>query len=103
MTIISVVVATMPGYKSKTTHISLGEAAMTLDFILDPEIVTKGSLQSSYNCNCDSKARPEIFGRVHLEVYFILIVILAFLCLLLKRTKFNIFNHRQSVKRSVQV
>ncbi|GAU13309.1 hypothetical protein TSUD_42630 [Trifolium subterraneum] len=35
------VVATMPGYKSKNTSIWLDEGAMTLDFVLDPEVSVK--------------------------------------------------------------
>ncbi|KAB5568459.1 hypothetical protein DKX38_002252 [Salix brachista] len=95
---------TVPGYKPKTTCISLGEAAMDLDFILDPEGTTKGNLGSMNACSCESMCRLEIFWRVHSEVYFILIVVSVFLCFLLKRRmRFNILNHRQSPKRSVQV
>ncbi|CAK7346734.1 unnamed protein product [Dovyalis caffra] len=61
------VMATVPGYKPKTTRISLGEAAMNLDFILDPEVTTKGSLRSINDCSCESKCGFEIFWRVHLE------------------------------------
>jgi carboxypeptidase D len=63
--------ATMPGYKPKTTRISLEEAAMTLDFILDPEVTTKGSLRSINDCRCESKCGLEVFWRMHSEVYFI--------------------------------
>lgn len=56
----SVVMATAPGYKPKTTHISLGEAAMDLDFILDPEVTTKGNLPSINDCSCESKCGLEI-------------------------------------------
>lgn len=98
------VMATMPGYKPKTTRISLEEAAMTLDFILDPEVTTKGSLRSINDCRCESKCGLEVFWRMHSEVYFILIVVSVFLCFLLKRKlKVNILNHRQLPRRSVQV
>ncbi|KAJ6920303.1 carboxypeptidase D [Populus alba x Populus x berolinensis] len=98
------VMASMPGYKPKTTRISLEEAAMTLDFILDPEVTSKGSLRSINDCRCENKCGLEIFWRVHSEVYFILIVVSVFLCFLLKRKlKVNILNRRQSPKRSVQV
>ncbi|KAJ6391872.1 hypothetical protein OIU77_025769 [Salix suchowensis] len=94
---------TVPGYKPKTTCISLGEAAMDPDFILDPEGTTKGNLGSMNACSCESMCRLEIFWRVHSEVYFILIVVSVFLCFLLKRRmRFNILKHRQSPKRSVQ-
>lgn len=85
------VVATMPGYKSKNTSIWLDEGAMTLDFVLDPEVSIKGSvLQNVYDCNCDSKSKLEfvqfLWGS-HFEVFFIFIVILGFLCLLFQRRK----------------
>nr|TKS03626.1 carboxypeptidase D [Populus alba] len=98
------VMASMHGYKPKTTRISLEEAAMTLDFILDPEVTSKGSLRSINDCRCENKCGLEIFWRVHSEVYFILIVVSVFLCFLLKRKlKVNILNRRQLPKRSVQV
>ncbi|KAJ7006372.1 hypothetical protein NC653_005657 [Populus alba x Populus x berolinensis] len=59
-TTVSVVMATAPGYKPKTTHISLGEAAMDLDFILDPEVKTKGNLPIINDCSCESKCVLEI-------------------------------------------
>ncbi|KAI4352765.1 hypothetical protein L6164_006986 [Bauhinia variegata] len=79
------VIATMPGYKSKSTTISLDAGPVTLNFVLDPEVLIKG---------------PEfvdIFCGAHLEVYFVLIVILGFLCLIFKRRmKVNFLKHRQS-------
>ncbi|KAJ6954009.1 hypothetical protein NC652_005672 [Populus alba x Populus x berolinensis] len=43
-------------------HISLGEAAMDLDFILDPEVKTKGNLPIINDCSCESKC------NVHQEI-----------------------------------
>ncbi|CAI8604313.1 unnamed protein product [Vicia faba] len=85
------VVATMPGYKSRNTTIWLDEGAMTLDFVLDPEVSMKGSiLQNVYDCNCDSKSKLEfvefLWGS-HLEVFFVFFVILGFLCLLFQKRK----------------
>ncbi|XP_020535523.1 carboxypeptidase SOL1 isoform X2 [Jatropha curcas] len=98
------VVASMPGYKSKSTCISLGEAAMTLDFILDPEVATKENLLSIYECSCDGKGGLGTFWGFHLEFYTILTIILVFLCLLLmRRMKINFLNHRQLPKRLNQV
>ncbi|KAG6776234.1 hypothetical protein POTOM_019740 [Populus tomentosa] len=54
------VMASMPGYKPKTTRISLEEAAMTLDFILDPEVTSKGSLRSINDCR---KLKVNILNR----------------------------------------
>ncbi|GAV90329.1 Peptidase_M14 domain-containing protein [Cephalotus follicularis] len=103
------VIASAPQYKSKTTHIWLGEEAMTVDFILDPEVTTEGNnlLRSVCDCTYGSKSRfafVEFLWRDHLEVYFVLIVILTSLCFLLKRRlKSNLMKHRQSPKRSVMI
>ncbi|XP_050213312.1 carboxypeptidase SOL1 [Mercurialis annua] len=97
------VTASMPGYKSKTTCISSGEAAMTLDFILDPDVTSEGARNSIYECSCKAKSGLEVFGEVHLELYIILIIVLAFLCfLLVRRMKLNFLNHRQIPKKSIQ-
>ncbi|KAK1553634.1 hypothetical protein Q3G72_001381 [Acer saccharum] len=46
------VMATMPGYKSKSTVIWLEEGAITVDFILDPGGTPKGNLLRNI-CDCD--------------------------------------------------
>ncbi|XP_048226807.1 carboxypeptidase SOL1 isoform X2 [Ricinus communis] len=98
------VVASMPGYKSKTTCILLGEAAMTVDFILEPEFTTEGAVRSIYEWNCEGKTGLGGFWGFHLEIYIILIVILAFFCfILMRRMKFNLLSHRQLPKKSIQV
>ncbi|XP_021284296.1 carboxypeptidase SOL1 isoform X2 [Herrania umbratica] len=102
------VMAAVPGYKSKATSIWLGEEAMTVDFILDPGVTSEGTLlQSICGCNCGHKSRHllvDYFWGIHFEVYLVLIVVLAFLCFLLRRRiKFNLLKHRQSPKRSVMV
>ncbi|GKV39869.1 hypothetical protein SLEP1_g47572 [Rubroshorea leprosula] len=98
---------TAPGYKSKATSIWLGEEATTLDFILDPEFTSGVNLlRSVCDCDCISKRlslAEQIWG-VHLEVYFLLFIFIAFLCFLLRRRmKQNLQKHRQSPKRSVLV
>ncbi|KAJ7969773.1 Carboxypeptidase SOL1 [Quillaja saponaria] len=95
------VVATIPGYKSKTTCIWLDEGPMTVDFVLDPEVTLKGNvLQSVNGCNCSSQNRfefVEFFSGGHLEVYSIVIVVLGFLLLLFqRRMKFNLSKHSRS-------
>ncbi|XP_021902412.1 carboxypeptidase SOL1 isoform X3 [Carica papaya] len=103
------VVATVPGYKLKTTSIWLGAEATTVDFILDPE-VTPGDgklLKSICDCNNEREARRVLAGFFwgpHLEIYFVLAVILAFLCILLqRRIKSNLSRSRQITKRSIVV
>ncbi|KAI4346545.1 hypothetical protein L6164_007434 [Bauhinia variegata] len=79
------VMAIMPGYKPKSTTISLNEGPVTFNFVLDPEDTIKGI------------EFADIFWGVHLEVYFALIVILGFLCLIFKgRMKANVLKQRQS-------
>ncbi|CAN0928345.1 Carboxypeptidase SOL1 [Linum grandiflorum] len=80
------VIASMPGYKTKTTTVSLGEAAMTADFILDPEVATGHYLRTTYGgCDCGSSSRfsLEMFWTLHLELYVVVIVL--FLWFLLRR------------------
>ncbi|GMN48660.1 hypothetical protein TIFTF001_017814 [Ficus carica] len=52
------VMVTAPGYRAKTTHIWLEEAATTVDFVLDPEVTPNGNLlRSACECNCGSLSR----------------------------------------------
>ncbi|ESW15573.1 hypothetical protein PHAVU_007G083600 [Phaseolus vulgaris] len=104
------VVATMPGYKSKNTTIWLDDGPVTLDFVLDPEVSVKGSvLQNACDCDCNSKSTQEFvqfLWGAHLEVFFILIVILGFLLLLFKRrtkVKFPTSRPLAGSKRTVEV
>ncbi|XP_062098712.1 carboxypeptidase SOL1-like isoform X2 [Humulus lupulus] len=54
------VMATVPGYKSKTTNIWLEKSAMTVDFVLDPEVTPNGNLlRSACECNCGRLNRYE--------------------------------------------
>ncbi|KAH9691920.1 Carboxypeptidase SOL1 [Citrus sinensis] len=101
------VMASMPGYKPKSTSIWLEETA-TADFILDPDSALEDNTPRSIcDCSCDSKAKLvllEFLLGFHVEVCFVLIVIGALLCFLLKRRqKFTLGKHKQSPKRSVVV
>jgi len=100
----------MPGYKSKNTTIWLDEGPVTLDFVLDPEVSVKGSvLQNIYKCDCNNESKQEFvhfLWGAHLEVFFVVIVILGFLLLLFhRRAKVKISTSRQSAgaKRTVEV
>ncbi|XP_047266844.1 carboxypeptidase SOL1 isoform X2 [Capsicum annuum] len=89
------VIATMPGYKSRSTRIVLGEEAMTVDFVMDPAITPINSfLQRGWNCSLPG---------LHLEVFFILVLILVsvFLCFLLKRRVVLNYPKQRQSKRSV--
>ncbi|KAL3845874.1 hypothetical protein ACJIZ3_003277 [Penstemon smallii] len=103
------VIATMPGYKSKSTCIVLGEAAATVDFVLDPETNNKGGeLVLSSNCNFENITSVQVMEFLpvssQLEISVVLILILAFLCFLMKRrVKSTHLNQRQTLgpKRAV--
>ncbi|KAF3445470.1 hypothetical protein FNV43_RR10646 [Rhamnella rubrinervis] len=104
------VVATVPGYRSKTTSIWLEEAATTVDFVLDPEVGPQANLiGSACECDCGSLSRQgfvDLVRGAHFELTFILIVILSFLCFLLQwRIRSNLSKHRQLIgsKRPVAV
>ncbi|XP_060198684.1 carboxypeptidase SOL1 isoform X1 [Lycium barbarum] len=89
------VVATMPGYKSRSTKIMLGEEAMTLDFVMDPVITpTNSFLQRGWSCSLPGP---------HLEVFLILVLVLVsiFLCFLLKRRVVLNYPKQRQTKRSV--
>ncbi|PIN14902.1 Metallocarboxypeptidase D [Handroanthus impetiginosus] len=96
------VIATMPGYRTKSTCIVLGEAAATVDFVLDPETTDKGGqIVVGSNCYFENKTAvqvTEVLPTEHIEISIPLILILAFLCFLMKRrVKPNHTNQRQSV------
>lgn len=89
------VIATMPGYKSRSTSIMLGEEAMTVDFVMDPVITPINSfLQRGWSCSLPGP---------HLEVFFILVLVLVsvFLCFLLKRRVVLNYPKQRQTKRSV--
>ncbi|XP_024972719.1 carboxypeptidase SOL1 [Cynara cardunculus var. scolymus] len=92
------VMAMMPGYKKRTTTIVMGDEPMTVDFILEPDI----SLSSSFLPNhCSNRSSLKIFKLVskpHLQVFLTLVLIIAFLCFLMKRKAIvNHFKVRKSV------
>ncbi|RXI00228.1 hypothetical protein DVH24_037776 [Malus domestica] len=90
------VTATAPGYKSKTTCIWLEEAGATnVDFVLDPEVNTRG-IQVRSACDCSWGSMSIIWGTPF-EVYLLLIVIVGFLLFLYKRRTFSRLKQRQLV------
>ncbi|XP_071716188.1 carboxypeptidase SOL1 [Rutidosis leptorrhynchoides] len=85
------VVATMPGYKTRTTTIVVKEELMTLDFILEPEITIADRFLPN---RCVSRRSLNIFAVIsksHMQVSLTLILVLAFLFFLMKRKA--IVNH----------
>ncbi|XP_047328171.1 carboxypeptidase SOL1 [Impatiens glandulifera] len=104
------VVAEMPGYKSKSTHIILGEDATTVDFILEPDLSSKSKISRR---GCDFRYDTErklkmvqILPGPKLELYLIFTLIIMFLFFLFKRRVIvNYLNHRRNTtpKRSIVV
>ncbi|KZV28947.1 carboxypeptidase D [Dorcoceras hygrometricum] len=94
------VVASMPGYRSKMACVVLGEAAAKLDFVLDPDTTTDGDpFQLDPSCffvNRISAEVMEFLPWAQLQLSTPLILILIFLCFLMKRRvrPYN-GNHRQ--------
>lgn len=88
---ITAVTASMPGYKSKNTTIWLEEgAAMSLDFVLDPDTTTKGKPKENCDCyNGNNSLESLDFVRYMLghyfEAYILMAIVLVFICFLFRR------------------
>ncbi|KAL6578273.1 suppressor of los1-1 [Orobanche minor] len=95
------VIATMPGYRSRTACVVLGEDTMTVDFVLDPETDAEGS-QFSVDPGCYFESTSgvqvvDILPVPRLEISAILILILGFLFFLLtRRVRSNHLNHKET-------
>ncbi|OVA10615.1 Peptidase M14 [Macleaya cordata] len=96
------VTVSMLGYQSKTTRILLEDEAMSVDFILDPEEGPGKQKQVQSGCSCSYGV--EFLGWTVMEVSLLVMVILAFFCILLRR-KTIFHKQRQSVgqKRALVV
>ncbi|KAI3760839.1 hypothetical protein L1987_51238 [Smallanthus sonchifolius] len=90
------VMAMMPGYKSRSTTIKMGEEAMTLDFILEPT----DSFLPRQCYNRSSMKVLEVISNPHFQVALTLTLVLVFLYFLMKRRV--IFNHFRGRKSIVQ-
>lgn len=85
------VTAMMPGYKTRSTTIIMTEKPVTLDFVLEPDITRADSFLPS-RCNNRSNLHIlEVISNPHLQISLTLVLILAFLCFLMKRKA--IVNH----------
>ncbi|CAA0842000.1 carboxypeptidase D- putative [Striga hermonthica] len=103
------VIATMPGYRPKSACVVLGQSAVTVDFILDPETNSEGSkpLEDS-GCYFDNTIGVQVMDFMpvpRLEIPVIFILMLGFLFFLLKRrVRSNHLNQKQTTpvsKRAV--
>ncbi|KAL5703590.1 metallocarboxypeptidase D [Ranunculus cassubicifolius] len=105
------VIATIPGYKSKTTHILLDDEATSVDFILDSE---QDQLNSSgCVCNCANNINKldvfEFAGQTNAEIYVVVVlalIILTFLFVMFRKNMLpRILKQRNTAipKRSIVV
>ncbi|XP_023728257.1 carboxypeptidase SOL1 [Lactuca sativa] len=89
------VIATMAGYKTRTTTITMKEEAVTLDFILEPDthfLPNQCSSKSKSKSKSKSSLKiSELLPKSQLEVSLTLVVVLGFLFFLMKRKA--IINH----------
>ncbi|XP_047983264.1 carboxypeptidase SOL1-like isoform X2 [Salvia hispanica] len=85
------VIASMPGYRSKRACVILGEAAQTVDFVLDSEsssIYKDGPVLEDSGCYPESKTglqAADLLPATQLEFCLLLFVMAGFLCFLMKR------------------
>lgn len=87
------VTAMMPGYKSRSTTITLREEPVTLDFILEPDTPFLPN-----QCTKSSLNILELIPKSHLPISLILLVVLGFLFFLMKRKLIiNHFKGRKSL------
>ncbi|KAL3619793.1 suppressor of los1-1 [Castilleja foliolosa] len=96
------VIATMPGYRSQSACVALGEGAMTVDFVLDPESDPEGSqVLVDSGCYFDNKFGVQVMDYLpvpRLEISVIFILMLGFICCLLKwRVRPNLLNQKQTM------
>ncbi|MQM15385.1 hypothetical protein Taro_048332 [Colocasia esculenta] len=94
------VIASMPGFQSKTTHILLEDGAMNLDFVLDPEEepTQRVFLGNTFDCSCDGEhkfALMDFLRGFHLQISLISFAILSFILFLVKKRRIlKVLKHR---------
>ncbi|XP_068648213.1 carboxypeptidase SOL1-like isoform X2 [Aristolochia californica] len=96
------VVATMPGYRSKSTGILLRDEAMTVDFVLDPEEDQHRQLSSVCKCNCEGEDKLEMMEYVlgsHLEFSFLGLSMLGVILLLV----FFLWRRKMTSRQTIRV
>lgn len=81
----------MPGYRSKRACVILGEGAVTVDFVLDPETSSthdESQVLEDSGCYFDRKSSPQVVDflpATQLEISLVVFVMLGFLCFLMQR------------------
>ncbi|XP_062233628.1 carboxypeptidase SOL1 isoform X2 [Phragmites australis] len=99
------VVASMEGFRPKSTRIVLEQEAVNLDFILDP-IEPDGQMKLTRNdcgCPCDNDKLFHV-QEAHLWLYILVLFVLLILYLLFKRkTASRLLTYRYSPRRPIAV
>ncbi|KAG9456849.1 hypothetical protein H6P81_001357 [Aristolochia fimbriata] len=96
------VVATMPRYRSKSTRILLGDDAMTVDFVLDPEEDQLQQFNGVAKCECEGYQKLEMMEYVlgsHLEFSFLGLSMVAVILLLV----FFLWKRKTTSRQTIRV
>ncbi|TKW19614.1 hypothetical protein SEVIR_4G031700v4 [Setaria viridis] len=99
------VMASMEGFRSKSTHIVLEQEAVSLDFILDPDGVDGQMklLRSDYDCRCDNDKMFHV-REAHLWLYLLVVCgILALYLVFKRKAASRLLAFRYSPRRPVAV
>jgi len=98
------VMASMEGFRPKSTRIVLEQEAVNLDFILDPD-GAEGQLKlhSDYGCHCGNGMMFHV-QEAHIWLYLLVLCVLLTLYLVFKRkTASRLLAYRYSPRRPVAV
>ncbi|KAG2604168.1 hypothetical protein PVAP13_4NG051330 [Panicum virgatum] len=98
------VMASMEGFRPKSTRIVLEQEAVNLDFILDPDGADgQLKLHSDYGCHCGNTMMFHV-QEAHIWLYLLVLCVLLTLYLVFKRkTASRLLAYRYSPRRPVAV
>jgi len=98
------VMASMEGFRPKSTRIVLEQEAVNLDFILDPDGADgQLKLHSDYGCHCGNGMMFHV-QEAHIWLYLLVLCVLLTLYLVFKRkTASRLLAYRYSPRRPVAV
>lgn len=106
------VVASMRGFRQKSTRIRLEQEAVSLDFILDPDgadgqtKLRPRSNDRGCRCDNDNAAKPFHVHEAHLWLYLLIVSVLLALYVVFKRKtvpRLLAYRHSSSLRRPVAV
>ncbi|CAN6165163.1 unnamed protein product [Urochloa humidicola] len=99
------VIASMEGFRPKSTHIVLEEEAVSLDFILEPDGADEQMkpLHNGYGCRCGNDKMFHV-QEAHLWLYLLVVCVLLTLYLVVKRKGASrLLTYKYSPRRPVAV